>query len=63
MNIYTFNENNPSRTNWKKDIDNNNLMRLLNEEVAVNSFKSAKWITQCLLGDIDYIMFAMISRK
>lgn len=63
MNCYSFHEHNPARTSWKKDIDNNNIMKILNQEIAVNNFKSSRWITQCLLADVDYINFALVTRK
>lgn len=63
MNNYSFHEHNLQRTNWKKDIDNNMIMSIINTEIASNIFKVSRWISQCLIGDIDYINFALVTRK
>jgi len=63
MNVYSFHEHNLARTNWKKEIDNNSIMKIINQEIAANNFKVARWITQCLIADVDYINFALVTRK
>lgn len=63
MNNYAFHEYNNARTNWRKEIDNNSIMKIINQEIAANGFKVSRWITQCLIGDIDYLNFALVVRK
>ena len=63
MNLYSFNEHSNARTNWKRDIDNINVMKILNIEIAANSFKATRWIAQSLLADVDFINFALTTRK
>jgi len=63
MNLFAFNEHNNARTNWRRDIDNNNVMKIVNDEIAANSFKATRWITQCLLADVEFINIALVTRK
>jgi len=62
MNLYALNEHTLERTNWRSNIDNS-MIACLNKEVADNSFKISRWLVQSLLGEVDFMKFAFVTRK
>jgi hypothetical protein len=52
QNVFAFNEYNPNKTMWSKEIDSG-LVNCMNNEIQGNSCKVSRWVMQSVLAKVD----------